>query len=145
MIFSLPIFIAGPDVFATDDFREIVGFLSAMLIGMVTFILAMNMKSHIELHPSQIHYRDMVFSKKLKVISLDEIASYSIEKYSFFKYKGLGYKRDFNGNRYIIMRMGKVLEIRTKQGKKLVFGINDATMVKRFTDQNWNKTLSKNG
>lgn len=142
MLFSIPIFVAAPDVMAKDDFKEIIGFSAAMLLGFAIFIFAMSTKSHVELHSNGVHYKDMIFTKNLKILSLGEIESYSIEKYDFFKFKGLGYKRDFKGNKYIVMRMGKVLQIETKQGKKLVFGINDAAKVKRYIDQNWAKNPS---
>lgn len=142
MLISIPIFIAGPDVMATNDLKEIIGFSTAMVLGLATFIFAMSMKSHVELHENAVHYKDTVFARKLKTLSLEEIKNFSIEKYGFFKFKGLGYKRDFKGNKFIIMRMGKVLQIETKQGTKLVFGINDAGKVKRFIDKNWGENPS---
>lgn len=142
MLFSIPSFLVGPELIAKEDLNEMISFSAAMVFGLVTFIFAMGMKSHIELHPSAIHYKESPFAKSLKILTLAEIKSFEIEKYSFFKFKGLGYKRDFKGNKYIVFKLGKVLNIETKQGKKLVIGINDAAKVKRFIDQNWLETQS---
>ncbi len=142
MLFSLPIFLVGPELMAKDDLNELLSFSGAMVFGLATFIFAMSMKSHIELHPDGIQYKNSPFARELKSLSLAEIKSFKIEKYRFFKYKGLGYKRDLKGNKYIVFRWGKVLEIETKQGKKLVLGINDPAKVKRFIDQNWVETQS---
>tara|TARA_R110002072_G_scaffold177378_18_gene333322 strand:- start:1761 stop:2261 length:501 start_codon:yes stop_codon:yes gene_type:complete len=145
MLFSLLLFVAGPDVMNAEDEGEFIGFVASIILGLGTFLLAMNIKSHIELHPTEIRFKDMPLSKKLKVIRLEEMESYSIEKYSLPNFKGLGFKRDFKGNKYIVMRFGMVLQIKTKQGKKLVLGINEPGKVKRYIEQNWEENPTYNG
>lgn len=120
-----------------ESFEGQLAFYLSIILGGLTFIFAFSIKAEYTLTENGLHYRSSPFSKKQIHLPLSEIQSWVIIKHKLSQSRGLGYKRDFSGNKYIVMRWGKVLKIHLKKGKTLALGVNDSSKTNRFLNQNW--------
>ncbi len=98
---------------------------------------AFSHKNEIVIAEKGVRYRTTPFLKKTRFLSTADIKSWEVTDYSYRNFRGLGYRRDFWGNRYYVMRVGKVLKIVTRKNKKFYFGIEQEGKVRQLIEQHW--------
>lgn len=128
--------------FSKENYGQIAGFMLSIILGSATLAWALSLKSYIRLEANGLYFRTSPLLKKETFVSRDQMESWSIEDYKMFSYKGLGHKRGFGGDRYIVMKFGKVLKVVSKDGKKYFLGIDSQAKVKRYIAQHWEENFS---
>lgn len=106
-------------------------------------LLLATMKTHLRLETDKILYRSNPFMAKRKSLRLDELAEFYVSSHKWVH--GLGYKITMNGGRVYVLKPGKVLVIKTKDGRSYRFGINRPGLVKRFMKENWERNEKSYG
>lgn len=127
-------FVASSETFAEN--------LIPMVLTFITYIAAMFLVFYLRLKLSitkdKIEYRLYPIEFKTKTIQKEDIASIKIGKQNFFEFGGLGKRRGIFKRRigYLMNKKYK-LEVLLKNGKQIVFSIEDEKELSRFTEQNY--------
>jgi hypothetical protein len=116
---------------------EFIGIIFTSIFSFITLFWAMSLKNHVIIESDKVQYKPSPFGSSLNTIQLDELESWAIKDYKFGFSRGLGYKRDLRGNKYYVMRFGKVLELSLKKGGKIVLGLDKPELTQRFVQTNW--------
>ncbi len=125
--------------FSGDAFRKEDSYLlfAHIPVGVILFFFLQH-PNHFELGKKGIHYKSFPLSRKFSFVSKDDVTNWEIADYKSFKlYNGLGYRRSFGKNYSYVQRFGKVLKVKTRDGRKITFGIDDGFKTKSFIQQNW--------
>lgn len=109
------------------------------LIGMVSLlgavVLLTCMKSYLKLEEKQLVYRTNPLWKNRKTINRSKVEQWYIANHRW--QHGLGYKMLMSGGWAYVMKPGKVLVVKTRDGRNYRFGINRPKLVERFLETNW--------
>mgnify|MGYP006290202977 FL=1 len=110
-----------------------------IIVMALTFLYIFKMNSVVEISADGLGFKEFPFSRNLRFIPIEEVASLIIADHKWWH--GYGYRNSFSGGgRIYAMTPGKVLKLVTKSGKKYQFGINRRKLVKRFIEEEWPNT-----
>ncbi|WP_417602180.1 hypothetical protein [Owenweeksia hongkongensis] len=118
--------------FATDDLWTMAA--TVLAISLPIFI-SLRIKTMVQLDSNKIVYQSKAFFNRKSTIPIGNIKEWSITDHRWTD--GLGYQHSLQRKSTDVMRPGKALVIKTRDGRTYKFGINRPGMVKRFIHNNW--------
>lgn len=113
-----------------------VGLTAMLLITFIVQAFAMwivaSLQVRIEITQDEFRYKLFAYFTNWNVLTRDQIQSYSVGKYTFWKGRGLGYKKDlFSKTVRMIIKPGNILTLETTEGKTLMMSIDNKEELER--------------
>ena len=140
MIVGLLLFIVPTSLlfFMTDMPEEDLLPTAVMILASAIAVgFGLRLQTFLKLDAEGLWYKASPFFKKLRFISKEDMEHWAIIDYGWRNYRGMGYKRRLWGPKIFVMKTGKVLQIKTRNGEMFLFGINSEAQVKHFIQNEW--------
>lgn len=104
-----------------------------VLLGLVAMIwLITSMTLHIEITSEEFRYKFFAYFSKWKVIYRDQVVDYSIEKYTFWKGGGFGYRVDpVSKTVRMILTPAYILTVKIKNQKTIMLSTKNKYGIER--------------
>jgi hypothetical protein len=120
------------------------GLITALVVVIVAQVLLIwvvaSLKLIIEITPEEFRYKFFAYFTAWNVLTPGQIAEYSIEKYTFWKGRGLGYRKDiFRKTVRMIIKPDYILTLKTKDGRTIMMSTENKGEIERAM----HKLLSK--
>ena len=120
------------------------GLIAMLLVAVIAQALAIwivsSLELKIEITREEFRYRFFAYFTGWNTLTRDQISAYSVEKYSFWKGKGIGYRKNIiTKSVRMIIRPASILTLRTKEGKTLML----STENKEDLERAMHKLMSK--
>lgn len=113
--------------------------ISALEILIIWMVASLTLT--IEVTSEEFRYKFFAYFTRWSVLTTNQIASYSLEKWSFWKGRGLGYHQDiFSKTVRIIIKPSYILRIATQDGRTIIMSIENREAMERAMQ----KLMSKN-
>ena len=112
------------------------GLTAMLLITIVVQALAIwivaSLQVRIEITQDELRYKLFAYFTNWTVLTRDQIKSYSVGKYTVWKGRGLGYKKDlFSKTARMIIKPGNILTLETTEGKTIMMSIENKEELER--------------
>jgi hypothetical protein len=112
------------------------GLIIALLVVIFTQVLLIwvisSMRLSIEITGNEFRYAFFVFFTKWHAITRQQIAGYSLEKYTFWNGRGLGYRKDlFRKTIRMIIQPDYILTLKTTDGKTIMMSTKNKEEIER--------------
>lgn len=112
-------------------------------VVVVIFILAygiLTAKLEVEIKDRAIYYRYKPFIWSTKKIKADDIAEFRVRQYNpIAEYGGWGYRFGFGNGKALNVKGDKGLQLKLKNGKKLLLGTQKPTEMEKVMDEMMNR------
>lgn len=112
------------------------GLITALLV--VTFAqvliiwIVASMTLQIEISGDEFRYKFFSFFSQWNILKSHEIADYYIEKYTFWKGRGLGYRKDlFTKTVRMILKPAYILTLKTVDGRTIMLSTGNKEEIER--------------
>jgi hypothetical protein len=112
------------------------GLITALLVIIVTQVLVIwvvaSLKLSIEITGEEFRYKFFAYFTDWNTLRSHQITNYSIEKWTFWKSRGLGYSKDlFNKTVRMIIKPNYILIVKTKDGRTIMMSIENKDEIER--------------
>lgn len=102
--------------------------------GIVWFVSSITLS--LEITNEELRYKFFTYFTDWNTLKTYQIIDYSLEKYTFWKGRGLGYRKDIvNKTVRMIIKPGYILTIKMKDGKTVMMSIDNKEEIERAMDK----------
>jgi hypothetical protein len=111
------------------------GLITALLIVIIQVLIiwvVSSMRLRIEITGEEFRYKFFAYFTSLNSLTPHQIVDYSLEKYTFWKGSGLGYRKDiFTKTVRMIIKPDYILTLKTKDGRTIMMSTENKEELKR--------------
>lgn len=112
------------------------GLITALLVVIIAQVLVIwivsSMTLHIEITSEEFRYKFFSYFTEWIVFIPHQISDYSLEKYTFWKGRGLGYRKDiFKKTVRMIIRPDYILTLKMKDGRTIMLSTGNKDEIER--------------
>lgn len=112
------------------------GLIAALVCVIIVQVLVIgfvvSIRLNIEITQDAFRYKFFTYFTRWKVLSPEQIASYSVEKYTFWKGRGLGYRVEiFAKKERMIIQSAYILTLNMRSGKSILMSIENKEETER--------------